>query len=150
MPTYSFLDVHAAMTGPGVSVSLSEGEGVAPEGISIEPVEDKNTMTIGSDGGIMHSLAGSRAVIATIRLLKTNPLNAVLQNAFNFQTQSSLTHGKNVITIRDVIRGDTTTVTEGAFMGKPPNQYAKEGNTLEWRIGGNCYTQLGIGAPEIF
>ncbi len=149
MPTYSFLDVHAAMTGPGISASLSDGEGVAPEGISIEPVEDKNVMTVGADGGIMHSLSGAKAVIATIRLLKTNPLNAVLQNAFNYQTQSSLTHGKNVLTVRDVIRGDTTTITEGAFMGKPANSYSKEGNTLEWRIGGQCDTQLGFGAPEI-
>lgn len=149
MPTYSFLDVHAALTGPGGSVSLSEGDGVAAEGISIEPVEDKDIMTVGSDGGIMHSLVGSRAAIATVRLFKTNPLNAVLQNMYNHQTQSSLTHGKNVITVRDVIRGDTTTFEEAAFMGKPNNIYAKEGNILEWRFGGHCDTQLGFGAPEI-
>ncbi len=149
MPTYSFLDVHAAIKGPGIAVSLSEGEGVAQEGISIEPVEDKNVMMVGADGGIMHSLVGSRAAIATIRLLKTNPVNAVLQNAYNSQTQSSLAHGKNTVTIRDVIRGDTITISEGAFMGKPPNTYAKEGGILEWRIGGHCDTQLGFGSPSI-
>ena len=149
MPTYSFLDVHAALTGPGGSVSLSQGEGVAAEGITVEPMEDKNVMTPGADGGLMHSLIASRAATVTIRLLKTNPLNAVLQDMYNYQTQSSLTHGKNEITIRDVIRGDDTSITEAAFMGKPANAYGREGNVLEWKFGGHCDTMLGVGAPEI-
>ncbi len=47
--TYSFLDNQCAMTGPGISSTLSQG-GNAEEGFDFAFSEDKNTMTIGADG----------------------------------------------------------------------------------------------------
>jgi hypothetical protein len=131
MPAYSFLDVSCSISGPGGMFSLS-GQGVADEGITIEPVGDKNTMTTGADGEGMHSLSASTASTVTIRLLKTSPANNQLMTMFNFQTASSSRHGKNTIVVRDAARGDVVALEEVAFKKVPPLTYAKEGGLNEW------------------
>jgi len=149
MSAYSFMDISAAITGPGGAFSLT-GQGSAEEGITVEPVEDVNIMKTGADGKAMHSLVASRAATITIRLLKTSPLNAQLQNLFDYQTASSARHGQNVITIRDAARGDNITGEECAFRKLPPNTYAKEGGVQEWVFdSGKCIQKLGTGTPEV-
>lgn len=91
MSAYSFLDVSAVIDGPGGNFSLT-GEN-DQEGISIEPVSDQNTMTEGADGNVMHSLSAGSACTATIRLLKTSPLNAKLNELYKYQTSSAAYHG---------------------------------------------------------
>lgn len=150
MSTYSFQDVVAAMVGPGGSVNLGNGAGAAEEGITIEPVGDKNTMTIGADGSGMHSLAANEASTVTVRLLKTSPINAQLALMYALQTKSSLMHGKNVITVRDVVRGDVITLTGVAFKKRPAINFAKEGGLNEWQFDAiKTVTILGVGTPEI-
>lgn len=150
MATYSFQDVVAAIVGVGGSINLAAGAAVAEEGITIEAVADKNTMTIGADGSGMHSLAANEASTVTVRLLKTSPVNAQLQLMYNLQTKSSLTHGKNVITVRDVVRGDSVVLTQVAFKKRPAINYAKEGGLNEWTFDAVKTTQiLGVGTPEI-
>lgn len=150
MATYSFQDVVAAIVGVGGSINMAAGAAVAEEGITIEAVADKNTMTIGADGSGMHSLAANEASTVTVRLLKTSPVNALLQLMYNLQTKSSLTHGKNVITVRDVVRGDSITMTGVAFKKRPAINYAKEGGLVEWTFDAVKTTQiLGVGTPEI-
>jgi len=150
MATYSFQDVVAAIVGVGGSINLAAGAAVAEEGITIEAVADKNTMTIGADGSGMHSLAANEASTVTVRLLKTSPVNAQLQLMYNLQTKSSLTHGKNVITVRDVVRGDSIVLTQVAFKKRPAINYAKEGGLNEWTFDAVKTTQiLGVGTPEI-
>lgn len=150
MATYSFLDVNAAITGPGGSINMASGAGAAEEGISIEPVEDKNIMTIGADGQGMHSLVGGDACTVTVRLLKTSPVNALLQQMYNYQTTSSVLHGKNTIVVSDFGRGDLVTLTEVAFKKQPSLTYAKEGGINEWAFDaiGSSFV-LGIGTPEV-
>ncbi len=150
MGTYSFQDVNGAITGPGGSINIGAGAGAAEEGILIEPVEDKNIMTIGADGQGMHSLVAGDAATVTVTLLKTSPVNALLMTMYNYQKASSVTWGKNTIVISDLGRGDLENLTQVAFKGKPPNAYAKEGGTNAWvfdAIVGS--TVLGIGTPEI-
>jgi len=150
MATYSFQDTSFTITGVGGAISLGSGSGSAEEGITIEPIEDKNIMTIGADGSVQHSLIASRASTITIRLLKTSKVNAQLQQMYNLQTASALTHGKNVITGRDIARGDIITFTEVAFSKQPTNTYAKEAGIVEWMF--HCGVQvqiLGQGTPEI-
>lgn len=150
MATYSFQDVVAAISGVGGSINLASGAAVAEEGITIESVEDKNVMTIGADGSGMHSLVANEASTVTVRLLKTSPVNAQLQLMYNLQTKSSLTHGKNVISIRDVVRGDSITLTQVAFKKRPSINYAKEGGMVEWTFDAVKTTQvLGVGTPEL-
>lgn len=150
MGTYSFQDVTAAIVGVGGSINLASGAGSAEEGITIEAVEDKNVMTIGADGSGMHSLVANESSTVTIRLLKTSPANAQLQLMYNLQTISSLTHGKNVITVRDVVRGDAIVLTSVAFKKRPTVNYAKEGGMMEWTFDAiKTTTVLGVGTPEI-
>ena len=150
MATYSFKDVVAAINGPGGSTSLASEAGSAQEGITIEAVEDKNVMTIGADGSVMHSLLATRAATVTIRLLKTSPVNAVLQTMYNLQTQSSATHGKNVITVQDVARGDNISLSQVAFKKLPVVTYAREGGNMEWTFdAGKVQYILGAGTPEV-
>lgn len=56
MATYSFMDVSATIVGPGGIVDLGYGAATAEEGISIAYTEDKNLMTVGADGKVMHTL----------------------------------------------------------------------------------------------
>lgn len=147
---YSFLDVVAAIAGPGVAANLGSGAGVAEEGIDIAPLEDKNMMQIGADGRAQHSLIASDAGTVTVRLLKTSPVNAILMAAFEFQSSSSSLWGRNVLTVVNTTTGDVTTIQQAAFKKKPDIGYKKEAGFNEWVFdSGKINTVLGIGTPEL-
>jgi hypothetical protein len=81
--TYSFIDVAASIVGPGGSFSLGYGSGNSEEGISIAMTEEKNTMSIGADGSVMHSLHAGNGGTVTLRFLKTSPTNQMLSVMFD-------------------------------------------------------------------
>lgn len=144
MPAYSFQDVTASISGPGGNFDLKGGN--PAEGITIEATGDKNIMTVGADAHVMHSLRADDSGLVTVRLLKTSPVNALMQSLYNSQKQSSATWGKNVISIRDIARGDDITATECAFAGAPTYTYAEEGGMMEWRFhAGKVDPKLGSG-----
>lgn len=146
MATYSFLNVNATLVGPGGVVNLAAGAEAAEEGITIEPVEDKNIMTIGADGSGMHSLVASDACKVTVRLLKTSPVNGVLSAMYELQSSSSSLWGINTMAITDSGRGDLTSIQAVAFKTKPVLTYAKEGGFNEWTFDGvKASTVLGTG-----
>jgi len=146
MATYSFLNVNAAMAGPGGLVNLAAGASAAEEGITIEPAEDKNVMTVGADGRGQHSLIASNACTVTVRLLKTSPVNAQLMTMYNLQAASSALWGVNVFTLTDSARNDLTAVTGVAFKKIPALTYAKEAGMNEWVFDGISRTsKLGAG-----
>jgi hypothetical protein len=150
MATYSFQDVAAAIQGPGGSINLASGAGASEEGITIEAVADKNVMTIGAGGEGMHSLVADDSSTVTVRLLKTSPVNSQLQLMYDLQTSSSTLHGRNVITVRDIARGDFITLTSVAFHKRPSVTYAKEGGIMEWMFDAIATAQLlGTGTPEV-
>jgi hypothetical protein len=134
--TYSFLNVNATIAGAGGVFNLAAGAAAAEEGITIEPVEDKNVMQIGADGQGQHSLVASDAKLITIRLLKTSPINAALMAMYNAQSISSAVWGKNTITITDSGRGDYTVIQKCAFKKVPTLTYAKEAGLNEWTFDG--------------
>lgn len=147
MGTYSFLDNTASIAGPGGNFNISgQGVGNAEEGIDIEMVADKNTLTIGADGSPMNSLAASTAAKLIVRLLKTSPVNAQLSALYNTQVISSALHGQNVVTIKNPISGDSITATNVAFKKFPKVAYAKEAGFMEWEFDcGTCVFTLGSG-----
>lgn len=140
---YSFLDVQASIAGPGGNIPLAGDEsGIAEEGITIDATGDKNVMTIGADGAVMHSLKGDKSGTVTVRLLKTSTVNAALQAMYNYQTTSSGRHGRNTILIRDAVRGDIITCQKVAFAKNPSKTYAGEGGTMEWTFHAGKITGL--------
>jgi len=150
MSAHSFLDCVATIDGPGGSINIGAGAGVAEEGITIEPVNDKSTMTRGADGSGVHSLSADNARTVTVRLLKTSPTNALLMNMANYQTMSSATHGKNTIAVRDIARGDAILLEKVAFKRIPTLNYAIEAGMNEWIFEAiESSTVLGVGTPEI-
>lgn len=142
MGVYSFLNVNATMVGPGGAINLAAGAAVAEEGITIEPVEDKNVMTIGADGEGQHSLVASDACTITIRLLKTSPINAKLNQLYLAQSASSALWGRNTIVVTDSGRNDNTAVQAVAFKKKPTLTYAKEAGMNEWTFDGIKATSI--------
>ena len=56
MATYSFMDVTASLSGPTGEIDLGYGSASSEEGITVAMGGPKNTMTIGADGEVMHSL----------------------------------------------------------------------------------------------
>lgn len=144
--TYSFLNTNLTLAGPGGILNLASGAAAAEEGFTIEPVEDKNQMTIGADGKGQHSLIASDAVTVTVRLLKTSPQNAALMAMYNLQSASSALWGTNVMTASDSARGDFTAVQGVAFKKRPVLTYAKEGGMNEWTFDGiQANSILGAG-----
>ena len=133
MSVYSFLDVNAALVGPGGFINLGSGAGNAEEGITISATGDKNTMTIGADGSVMHSLLADKSGTLTVRLLKTSPTNQLLAAMYAFQTASASQHGQNVVTVSDA-RGDMVICRQVAFKKAPDLTYAKEGGMNEWNF----------------
>jgi hypothetical protein len=130
--TYSFMDIAATITGPGGTFALGYGACTAEEGISVAMVEPKNTMTIGSDGCVMHSLHAGNGGTVTIRFLKTSGTNQLLQQMYDLQRVSSAFWGQNTIVISDPARGDQISCTQCAFQRMPNINYAKEGGTMEF------------------
>lgn len=136
MGVYSFLNVQATIAGPGGFFNMGAGAAVADEGISIEPAEDKNVMTIGADGQGQHSLIASDACLVTVRLLKTSLVNGSLMLMYDLQSASSALWGQNIITVVDTTRNEYTVVQACAFKKKPAIVYDKEGKMLEWTFDG--------------
>lgn len=132
MSTYSFLDVSATLAGPTGVIDLGAGSANAQEGITIEPVGDKNTMTIGADGEGMHSLHADKSGTITVRLLKTSSRNALLEAMYNAQQLTPSLWGKNVITVTMPRTGEVTVGRSCAFRRKPALQYANDGDIVEW------------------
>jgi hypothetical protein len=95
-------------------------------------IEDKNTMMVGADGGVMHSMHAGRAGTITVRLLKTSPVNKQLNDLYRLQTSNPANHGNNVLRIVDSVRGDVITGSKAAFRKLPANAFAKNGNVMEW------------------
>ncbi|NPC29542.1 DUF3277 family protein [Escherichia coli] len=132
MSTYSFLDVTASLIGPTGVIDLGQGSANSEEGITQTMGGNKNTMTIGADGEVMHSLHADKSGTITVNLLKTSPTNKKLSLAYNAQSQSSATWGNNVIVIRNKVSGDIITARSVAFQKQPDNANAKTGNTMPW------------------
>jgi len=132
MATYSFLDVTASLVGPTGIIDLGCGSANSKEGITQTMGGNKNTMTIGADGEGMHSLHADKSGTITVTLLKTSPVNKKLSLAYNAQSQSSSTWGKNVIVIRNTASGDVSTARECAFQKQPDFANAEEGGTVAW------------------
>src|SRR5579872_1387252 len=134
LATYSFLDVSASIIGPGGSISLGHGAGNAEEAISVEFTEETDTMLVGADGNVAHSLHASKAGRVIVRLLKTSPTNSLLTTMYNFQRTNSILHGQNVLVITNLATGDVYTCQAVAFARYPQNVYGKESNTIEWEF----------------
>ena len=132
MSTYSFLDINAAMVGPGGAINLAKGAGNSEEGITIEPNEDIDTLTIGADGTPMHSLHADKSGKVTIHLLKTSPVNQQLSQMYAFQTSSGALHGQNAITVSNSYTNDAITCQQVAFMRAPTIRYSKLGGMQDW------------------
>jgi hypothetical protein len=129
---YSFLDVKAAMVGPGIAIVLGSEAGVSEEGITVALTEDIGGMQVGADGYGQHSLYANKSGQITVRLMKTSPTNALLSAAYAFQTSAGANYGQNTITITDFSRGDVITAEGVGFTKMPDNTYAKEAGIMEW------------------
>ena len=142
MPTYSFIDVSASMTGPTGVIDLGYGAANADEGITVAMAEAKNTMTVGADGEVMHSLHAGKAGTVTVTLLKTSPVNKKLSLAYNAQSQSSALWGNNVFVVRNSASGDLVTIRSAAFQKQPDFANAKDGGTVSWVFDGGKVDEL--------
>jgi len=141
--SYSFLDVQAAITGPGGIVSFGYGSAVAEEGITFEFEADKGTVTTGCDGTVMHNLHAGQTGTITVRLLKTSPQNSLLNVMLDLQRVSSALWGTNTISIRNVNSGDTLLGVSMAFVKFPNNVSANDGGNNEWAWKGRLEPLLG-------
>lgn len=147
--TYSFINIAAALVGPGGVINLAYGAGASEEGITVEMIDDKNKMDIGADGQIMHSLRAANAGRITVRLLKTSVVNALLSQLYNFQRSSSILWGQNAINVADTARGDLISCSSMAFVKQSDLGYGQDGNMNTWVFVGNIDTELlGVGTPS--
>ncbi|MDV7023801.1 phage structural protein [Atlantibacter subterraneus] len=142
MGTYSFVDVTASMVGPAGVIDLGYGAGNADEGIKVVMTANKNTVTVGAGGEVMHSLSPASYGTVTVTLMKTSPVNKKLSLAYNAQSQSSSLWGKNVIVIRNSASGDVITAHQCAFQKQPDYANGKEGGTVAWVFDAGKIDQL--------
>jgi len=131
---YSFEDVVATLVGPGVTASLGAGSANAKEGISVEFLEAKDSLLMGADGSGVHSLRANQSARVTVRLLKTSPMNSVLQTAYDYQRSSTLFWGQNVLTVSNPATGDDYPCEQVAFEQFPAITWAEDANINEWRF----------------
>jgi Protein of unknown function (DUF3277) len=129
--TYSFLDVQATLVAPSVTFDIASA-GVSAEGIRLSMVGEKDVMTVGADGDVMHTLIASDASNCEISLLKDAAGNKLLNDLYNFQKASSANWGGIQITIANNVTGDTITLVGGAFAKQADISYAQEGTMNVW------------------
>lgn len=130
---YAFRDMTCSIIGlVGGSINLAVDAGVAEEGLSFVFNEDKNTMSIGADGSGMHTLNAGSGGVVTVNLLKTSPTNALLDAMYNAQRLNSAGWGRNIITGRHTVLGDTILCTGVAFKKHPDVTYNKAGPMMAW------------------
>ena len=127
--TYSFLDTHVAIVGAGGAFSLKSG--ISEEGITITMDEDKSTKQNGANGDWLYSLHAGKGASVTVSVLKNSQSNTLLNGMYNFQQNSSLTWGKNVITI-NTLSGDNIILSGVAFKKLPDVTYAKDATLHQW------------------
>ena len=137
--SYSFLDVFATFVGPTGAFPLNSG--IEAGGITITMTADKNTMAIGANGDVQHSLHADNSAQITVKLLKTSPTNALLSAMYNLQKLSAKTWGQNVININSAI-GDDVIATSVAFKRQPTIVYDKEGPMNEWQFDVGTVTEI--------
>ena len=142
MPAYSFLDVSGTFTGPTGSIELGSGAANSEEGIVVAMTEAKNTMTVGADGEVMHSLHGGKSGTITVTLLKTSPVNKKLSLMYNAQSQSSALWGNNIIVLRNKVSGDIVTARSVAFQKQPDWNNPKVAGTVAWVFDGGKIVEL--------
>lgn len=146
--TYSFLDVTATLSGPGGSIVLGYGAGVASEGINITHIDEKDTMVTGADGDVMHSLHAGMSGRISVRLLKTSPTNRSLNALFNAQRSGAGANwGQNTLVVGNAASGDNIVGTKMAFVKHPDIVMATEGNVVDWEFIGIVVPELGAGFP---
>lgn len=144
--TYSFQTVFATLTGPGGSINIGAGAAAAEEGISTELVEETDSMKIGADGNVSHSLHAARAGKVTVRILKTSPVNQALMNMYNLQRDNPKLWAINTLVVTNLAVGDVISCSGVAFEKTPPNNWAKEAGALEWVFNASFMEQtLGSG-----
>lgn len=141
--TYAFQNIQASISGSGGSFSLGYGSGNAEEGITTAMLEEKGIATVGADGSVMPTLRASKLGRFIIRLLKTSPVNGKLSALYNAQSINPAFWATNVLTILDVVRGDTITLSGAYFVKQPDTAFAKDGNFNEWEFIGNLDMLLG-------
>ncbi len=134
MTAYSFLDMALSISGPSGSATVGgDNTGSSEEGFSIIFEEDRDVMTQGADGSVMHSLTAAKRGRVELHLLKTSPYNAVLSQIFASDSSAgSLNWAKNTMTARNAISGDTYQITGVAIRKFADNNYQTRGNILTW------------------
>jgi len=91
-------------------------------------------MTIGAGGAVQHSLHADKSGHCTVRLLKTSPINAVLQAMYDVQTSSAALHGQNTIMCQQKASGDVITARQVAFKRNSAANYQVEAGVMEWQF----------------
>lgn len=147
--TYSFQDVVATLNGVGGRISLGQGSGSAAEGITVSMTDEKTTTITGADGTVQHSLRASQTGRITVRLLKTSPVNAQLNQLYHVQRGSAATWGQNQLTVGNVVSGDNLVGSAMAFVKHPDIVMATEGNTNDWEFSGIVIPTLGAGIAGV-
>lgn len=133
--TYSFSDFTASINGPGGGFIIGGPDtATAEEGLTVTWGEENNTQNIGADGSIMNSMHAARAGTIAVRLQKISPVNFQLSQLWNYQRQSSIFWGQNVITMRQVMLGDLFNNAGCAFVRFPTIGYPKVANLIEWEF----------------
>lgn len=137
--TYSFLDTNCAITGPGGSLSVTNG--AAKEGLTFSMREDKDKLDIGADGSGIHSLRADNSAHITLRFLKNSPTNAALSAMYNLQKTASSLWGINVIACVSSI-GDSIAASGVAFKKQPTVIYSEDAQMLEWEFSATRIDEL--------
>jgi hypothetical protein len=120
--------------------------GFSEEGLRITRLREKNIMTEGADGSIMHSLRASKAARIMLSFLKTAPANAALSQVWNAQEGDSSQWGRNSFHITQTSTGDNFTLNSVAFVKFPDTNYRAEGGVMDWEFDvGFCDSILGNG-----
>ena len=120
---YSFADVQVTIIYAGNSTTIGAAfsnvadigtAGFSDEGIRIER-DEKNVMTKGADGSVMHSLVAAKTGRITMSFLKTSPAHAILSQIYNSSSVSSALWGRLGFLITQTSTGDTVTMASAAF-----------------------------------
>jgi hypothetical protein len=149
---YSFLTNTLTIAGPNGSFTMGGPDTASGEGgFTWTFSEDTNQQTGSADGSTMNSFIASLRGKCTVRLQKTSPINALLNQLWQQdRANGGITWGQNVLTHRDVNRGDLVIGHQAAFTKHPNITAAKVGGEMEWEFDcGKILPSLGPGNSTV-
>lgn len=131
--TYSFQDLNASFSHPGVGQFSMNGEGIGS--ITITRANDVTAHDVSADGSVMVSKIKSKNGTIAISVQQSSPLNKWLDKLYNYlEVAPSSEWARASMILRHLTLGEGTVCTGVSFQKRADKPYQAQGQQVTWNL----------------